>query len=71
MDTGGIVDDVALFLVRVWRRRGAFRASVRGPGPEAPALFDDPAAVTDFLRRAGELPVAPTKGGPSDEREGN
>ena len=48
--------EVQVFVVRVWRHRNGFRASVRGIDEEAPRVFDQPEQVSEFLRRAAEEP---------------
>lgn len=46
---GVAMADSSLYLIRIWRRVGAFRATVR-PVPDAEARwFIDPRAVVDFL----------------------
>lgn len=59
--------EVQLFVVRVWRHRDAFRASVRGVGDEEPRFFEQPGEVAEFLRRAAEAD-APGDEGPGAKR---
>lgn len=56
------VDEIGLFLVRVWQREGGFHAAVRGVGEEEPLHFDDATRLTEFLARASLAapPIGPS-----------
>jgi len=43
------MDDVLLYLVRVWNRIDGFRASVRRADEEEAHVFDSPDALARFL----------------------
>lgn len=45
------MDGVQIFIVRVWRSGGEFRASVRGVTNEEPRLFCQPGEIAEFLHR--------------------
>lgn len=53
------MDDVQLYLIRVWRS-DAFRASVRVVGEEQTRLFDSPAALGEYLGAEAAGQVAAT-----------
>jgi hypothetical protein len=48
------VNDSTLFVVRVWRRREAFRASVRRVEDEEARWFDSAQEVARYLEDAAE-----------------
>lgn len=43
------MDDIQLFVLRVWLHQGQFRASVRATSEEEPRLFTEPGQLTEFL----------------------
>ncbi len=53
------MSDSTLFVVRIWRRLSAFRASVRRVDGEEPRVFDSAAEVARYLEQASEAPEAP------------
>lgn len=58
--------DKQLFLVRVWRQRDQFRASVRATGNADPEVFDRPEQVGEFLVAALAAADASSRGGRHD-----
>lgn len=63
------VDEIGLFLVRVWQREGGFHAAVRGVGEEEPLHFDDATRLTEFLARASLAAPPCGHGGTSSHGE--
>jgi len=61
--------DAQVFVVRVWRRRGRFHATLRAPGAEHLRAFCDPHEVSEFLRRAC-ADAATEGGGPAMDEHG-
>lgn len=63
------MDGVQVFIVRVWRSRGEFRASVRGVTNEEPRLFCQPGEIAEFLHSAAADESGPARqdGVPSPE----
>jgi hypothetical protein len=51
------MDNVQLFVIRVWQHLRQFRASVRALDDDAPRLFLAPEELSEFLRRAAEAPA--------------
>lgn len=63
--------DSTLFVVRIWRRCSAFRASVRRVDGEEPRVFDSAAEVARYLESESEAAAgADPPGSDTEERDG-
>ena len=58
------MNEMSLFLVRVWQRDGGFHSAVRGVGQEQPVHFDDARPLAEFLAQAAPARRADPPGEP-------